>query len=66
MKKYSLIVILIVFTYNVSAQNKVLNKFGKGIINIISQDSSFSMKLGLRVQTLYTGSWNINDTSGMD
>jgi len=66
MKKYSLIVILIVFTYNVSAQNKVLNKFGKGIINIISQDSSFSMKLGLRVQTLYTGSWNINDTSGID
>src|SRR5690606_15354538 len=49
-----------------SAQNKVLNPFGKGIINITSQDSSFSMKLGLRIQTLYTGSWNINDTSGID
>ena len=66
MYKVITILFLAVFSTGVLAQNKVLNSFGKGFVNIISQDSSFSMKLGLRVQTLYTGSWNINDTSGID
>ncbi len=66
MYKVVIVVLLSTISQVIYAQNKVLNSFGKGFVNVISQDSSFSMKLGLRVQTLYTGSWNINDTSGID
>ena len=66
MHKVVLFLTISTFSQLVYSQNKVLNSFGKGFVNVISQDSSFSMKLGLRVQTLYTGSWNINDTSGID
>lgn len=66
MQKLVLVLVISLLSQVLWAQNKVLNSFGKGILNMVSQDSSFSMKLGLRVQTLYTGSWNINDTTGFD
>lgn len=46
------------------AQERVSNKFGKGFINVVSKDSSWSMKLGARIQSLYVGEWNVNDTAG--
>jgi len=33
-------------------------KFGKGLFNLIGQDSTWSMKVGLRFQSLATSSWD--------
>jgi len=64
---YKVVIVLVLSTFSqvIYAQNKVLNSFGKGIVNVVANDSTFSCKLGLRVQSLYTGSWNINDSSGI-
>jgi len=35
-------------------------KFGKGL-QIMAQDSSFSMKIGFRFQTLFVGEYNLAD-----
>ncbi len=49
----------ILMTSNLSAQIKI-PKFGKGI-NIVAQDSSFTMKIGFRFQTLFQNSWDLED-----
>jgi len=41
----------------VMAQDSTKNKFGKGI-QIVAQDSSFSMKFSTRFQSLYVGTYN--------
>ena len=41
-------------------QNRIKDKFGKGI-NIVGKDSSFTMKFGIRFQTLFTNDWDIRD-----
>lgn len=48
----------------VYSQLIVPQKFGKGLYNVTSADSSWSMKLGVRFQFLYSGAVGINDTSG--
>ena len=63
-KLYISFVLLLSFSLN--AQQIVNQKFGKGFYNIVASDSSFSMKLGIRVQSLYTGEWKFNDTLGFD
>jgi len=40
------------------AQDKTSNRFGKGI-RVIAADSSFSMKFGVRMQSLYDGTLNL-------
>lgn len=65
MKKIGLIALLFI-AVSTNAQNTVDSKFGKGIINMVAQDSSWSMKWGARFQTLYIGEWNINDSAGID
>lgn len=40
------------------AQDKTSNRFGKGI-RVIAADSSFSMKFGVRMQSLYDGQLNL-------
>lgn len=64
MYKVVIVFVLLGFSGHLHAQNKILNSFGKGLINAESQDSSFSVKLGMRVQTLYQGTWNVNDSTG--
>ena len=64
MKKLGLILIVAILPVLCMSQEKVLNNFGKGFINVVSQDSSWSMKLGLRIQSLYVGAWNVNETEG--
>jgi len=50
--KHLLATILIVgISFGADAQNKVLDKFGKGF-NLMAKDSSFSMKFGIRFQTI--------------
>ena len=36
-------------------------KFGKGLFNLVGKDSTWSMKIGLRFQTLATSKWEVNN-----
>ncbi len=65
MNKIIIAALLIVSTSSVFGQRKIDSKFGKGFYNIIAADSSWSMKLGVRFQSLFIGSWNVNDTAGI-
>lgn len=62
--RVSLVVVSILFSYTLLSQDLVNTKFGKGLYNVMSKDSSWSMKFGMRIQSLYEGEWNINDTTG--
>ena len=44
--------------FNTNAQKSNAPKFGKGLFNLIGQDSTWSMKVGLRFQSLATSSWD--------
>ena len=46
---------------NANAQESNTPKFGKGLFNLIGQDSTWSMKVGLRFQTLATSKWDVNN-----
>ena len=48
------------------AQDITNNKFGKGLINIIAKDSSYSMNFSARFQTLATGSWDFEENQTVD
>jgi phosphate-selective porin OprO/OprP len=41
-----------------NAQKSNAPKFGKGLFNLIGQDSTWSMNIGLRFQSLATSSWD--------
>lgn len=63
MKKLVLLVTLLSFFSETQAQINA-QKFGQGI-NIVGKDSTFSMRFGIRFQTLMIGSWNVrNDDFG--
>ena len=51
----------LLFFNAVLAQDKTLNKFGKGI-QIIAADSSFSMKFSTRIQTLFVAEAGLTDS----
>jgi phosphate-selective porin OprO/OprP len=44
----------------VSSAQYLPNKFGKGL-NLVGKDSSFSIRFGLRFQTLMSNNWVVND-----
>jgi len=65
MKK--LVVLLFVcFTISSFGQDVTNTRFGKGLINVISKDSSWSTKVAFRFQTRYDGSYDFNDSSYSD
>ncbi len=39
--------------------------FGKGLYNVTAKDSSWSMKFGLRFQTQFNGTWDVDDVDGI-
>jgi hypothetical protein len=45
------------------AQEVKSGKFGKGLINIVGQDSSWTMKVGLRAQLLGTSTWEEGESN---
>lgn len=65
MKKFNLLLILAILTIVSVAQDTTNNTFGKGLYNVIAKDNSYSMKVALRMQSLYIGEWNVNDSSGL-
>jgi phosphate-selective porin OprO/OprP len=60
LKKVVTLLCVFAFLSN-SAQESNAPKFGKGLFNLIGQDSTWSMKIGLRFQTLATSNWNVNN-----
>ena len=64
MRKSALILTFLLACNLTYSQLKMPQTFGKGILNVISADSSWSMKFGMRFQSLYEGETSINDTSG--
>lgn len=65
MSKIKLLLIVLVVSSVVKAQEVTKTKFGKGILDVVAADSSWSMKFGARFQTLFIGEWNLNDTAGI-
>ena len=63
MKKLSLFILLMT-SLSVYSQTRPDIKFGKGIVNAVAKDSSWSVLFGVRTQTLFVADWNVNDTSG--
>lgn len=52
------VLLALMVTFFAQSQELTENKFGKGILNIVAKDSSFSMVFGARFQSLYTGQWD--------
>ncbi|GAB2774209.1 porin [Salinimicrobium soli] len=51
-------VLLVSFT-SVKAQDISESKFGKGIVNVVAKDSSYSANFNIRMQSLFTADWDI-------
>jgi len=65
MKKFNLLLIAVLFTSLGFAQDTVNTKFGKGLYNVVAKDNSYSMKFAARMQSLFIGEWNVNDSIGI-
>ncbi|GAA4275399.1 porin [Aquimarina mytili] len=62
MKLKTTLTALALFTFCfINAQETTETKFGKGILNVVAKDSSWSMKFATRFQLLGTAGWDIND-----
>ena len=46
---------------SINAQETNAPKFGKGLFNLVGKDSTFTMKVGLRFQTLATSQWDADN-----
>ena len=51
-------VLLVSNFLGIYAQESNAPKFGKGLFNLVGKDSTFTMKVGLRFQTLITAGWD--------
>lgn len=56
----------ICFIANVFSQDITNNRFGKGLINVMSKDSSWATKVAFRFQTRYEGTYDFSDTTFSD
>ncbi|WP_288956627.1 porin [uncultured Polaribacter sp.] len=62
MKLKSLLITLSMVVFmSINAQETNTPKFGKGLFNLIGKDSTWTMKVGLRFQTLATAGWDVNN-----
>ena len=52
--------LIVSVSINGFSQQKVDIKFGKGLYNVIAEDSSWSMKFAMRTQNQFYGEWNVN------
>jgi phosphate-selective porin OprO/OprP len=65
MKNGLVLGLLSIVLLSYSSHGQLNTTFGKGIINAVSEDSTWSMKFGLRFQSLYSGETTINDNTGV-
>ncbi len=59
--KYRILCVFIWICVFAHAQETNAPKFGKGILNFVGQDSTWSMKMGLRMQFLALANWESQD-----
>jgi len=59
--KYALLCMSLFAFLNSNGQEANAPKFGKGLFNLIGKDSTWSMKIGARMQFLTTSQWNSNN-----
>ena len=64
-KVYKALIIFCIAINSVSAQNVSYKTFGDGL-RVMANDSSFSMKMGFRFQTLYSGVSNLETNKWTD
>ncbi|HSP41153.1 MAG TPA: porin, partial [Gillisia sp.] len=57
LKLIALSALAIILSLPVQSQEITENRFGKGIINVVARDSSYSMVFAARFQSLYTSQW---------
>ena len=55
--KFSIVAMLLLAITTIQSQEIESSKFGKGILNIVGQDSSWTMKIALRMQLLGASTW---------
>ena len=65
MKKINLLLIGLLIATAGFSQDTINTKFGKGLYNVVAKDNSFSMKFAIRMQSLYTSEWTVNDSAGI-
>ena len=58
--RYLLVVLFCIAIYNSNAQEISDTKFGKGLINFVAKDSTFSVKFAPRFQGRYITQWDYN------
>ena len=64
MKLRATLITLFLFTFiSISAQETNAPKFGKGLFNLVGKDSTYTMKVGARMQFLAIGEWQSDDGS---
>ena len=63
-KLFTLFFIFFVSQY--FTQDITNNRFGKGLINVMSKDSSWATKVAFRFQTRYEGTYDFSDTTFSD
>ena len=59
--RYVVIFVCFFTLAQVKAQETNAPKFGKGLFNLVGKDSTFSMKVGLRFQSLATSQWDADN-----
>ncbi len=60
------VLLIVLLKNNIHAQNITDNPFGKGLINVMSKDSSWSTKVAFRFQTRYDGYYDFSDSTFSD
>lgn len=61
--KISFIALLLIVVATATAQEIQSPKFGKGLFNLVGQDSTWTMKIGARMQLLAISNWESDDGS---
>jgi len=56
----------LVTSYFAQAQDITENKFGKGLVNVVAKDSSYSLKFAARFQSLFTGTWDFPNNDNLE
>ncbi len=59
--KITVATIALISSFFISAQETKAPKFGKGLFNLVGKDSSWTMKIGARMQFLAISNWEQNE-----
>jgi len=65
MKNGMLVLLALIVSCTAYSQDTTDVKFGNGLLNVVSKDGSWSMKFGLRFQTLFIGENSVHATDGI-